>query len=254
MNYDNSPQRRLTRKIEELSDQQILVVERFVDSVCTPIYTEDLPETWLATVAWRNTFAAFLQAYHALSEAPLGTLQFEAAFNGASEAAGWQVEPAKSATQRFYDTIIHGKDGIERHVSLKASSAKEIRPDIIHISKLTEAAWIQDARKQVDRRGSIVRTFQEYQNQTSSIFILRAFLNREGFKVFYELAEIPTSVFDQVASLTVRQAKEGTINVPPDSTVHERDFAIRIDGSDAKITLTGIRLDICTVHGRWGLP
>lgn len=184
---------------------------------------------------------------------PLGTLQFEAAFNGACKAAGWEVEPAKSATQRFYDTVIRDRDGSEKRLSLKASSAKEIRPDIIHISKLTEAAWIQDARKQVDRRGAIVKAFQEYQDETNSIFILRAF-PKEGYKVFYELAEIPTSIFNEVMSLSVRQAREGTINIPPESSTRDRNFAIRIDGSDAKITLTGIRLEICSIHGRWGLP
>jgi hypothetical protein len=29
------------------------------------------------------------------------------------------------------------------------------------------------------------------------------------------------------------------------------DARIRIDRSDAKITVSGIRTEVCTVHGRW---
>jgi hypothetical protein len=254
MNNGDEVRRRLTEKIGDLADGEASVVERFVDAIRTPVHSDHLPETWLATEDWRRTFAAVLQAYHALSDQPLATTQFEAAFNRACEAAGWHVEPARSATQRFYDTTISKDDGTEKRLSLKASSARDIRPDIVHISKLAEAAWIQDARKQVDRRGSIVEMFFKYQRETTAIFMLRSFTGKPGYRFFYELLEIPTSVFDDVAQLSIRQAREGTINIPPDSSTRDRNFAIRIDGSDAKITIAGIRIEICVVHGRWGLP
>jgi Type II site-specific deoxyribonuclease len=247
----------LHEKIDQLTARGVDVVWSFVDAVLTPLHSESLPPTWLTTAAWKDAFTAWLQGYHALSTEPLGTLQFEAAFNHACEAAGWNVAPAASATQRFFDTTINNGEGVEKNLSLKASSAKEMRLDKVHISKLTEGAWIQDARRQAERRDRIIQLFQDYQQITSSIFMLRGFRGREGYQVFYELVEIPTTLFSQMVGLTVAQAQLGTINIPPGSKTRgktdSRNFAITIDRSDAKITLTGIRLDECIIHGRWGL-
>jgi len=243
----------LHEKIDQLTVRGVDVVWAFVDAVLTPLHSESLPPTWLATTAWKDAFTAWLQGYHALSTEPLGTLQFEAAFNHACEAAGWHVEAAESATQRFFDTTISDGRGVEKKLSLKASSAKDMRDDKVHISKLTEGAWIQDARRQAERRDRIIQLFQEYQQTTSAIFMLRGFRGRGNFQVFYELVEIPTSIFSQMADLSTAQAQLGTISIPPGSTARSRSFAITIDRSDAKVTLAGIRLDQCVVHGRWGL-
>lgn len=251
MSDEKNSRSELHKRIDELSEREVDVVSSFVDAVTAPVYIETLPLTWLATVAWRENFATLLRVHHALSSQPLGTTQFEVAFNRACEDTGWHVEQARSATQRFYDATL-SSEGVVKRLSLKASAAKGLRPDIIHISKLTEAAWIQDVRKQADRRDSIIEMFRQYRKETSAIFMLR-FLEQPGYSFFYELVEIPTAIFGGIEKLTIRQAWEGTINIPPGTSPRERDFAIRIDSSDAKITLAGIRLGICIVHGRWGL-
>lgn len=242
----------LHEKIDRLSNQEADVVAAFVDAILKPIHSEPLPPTWLATPTWHEAFTAWLQGYHALSAEPLGTLQFEAAFNHACDVAGWHVQAAGSATQRFFDTTISDRGTVKR-LSLKATSEKAMQINKVHISKLTEAAWIQDARRQVDRRNEIVQLFQEYKQTTSAIFVLRGFRGRDGFQVLYELVELPTSIFTPVATLTRSQAQAGTISIPPGTTYRNRDFAITIDRSDAKVTLTGVRLDKCLIHGRWGL-
>jgi hypothetical protein len=241
----------LHAKIDQLSDGEVTVVGAVVDAVLAPLYSEPLPPTWLTDSPWTDAFLARLRAHHGLSIEPLSTTQFEAAFNEACATAGWQVEAAESATQRFFDTTITVADSEARRLSLKASAAKDMRPERVHISKLTEAAWIQDARRQADRRDRIVELFQEYQRVTSSIVMLRGFKGRQGYHVLYELIEIPTAIFDPVANLTVEHAQAGTIKISEGNGAPH--FSIRIDRSDSKITLTGIRLDLCIVHGRWGV-
>jgi hypothetical protein len=243
----------LHEKIDRLSNREADVVEDFVDALLKPIYSEEIPQTWLTAPAWKDAFLARLRGHHALSIEPLSTTQFEAAFNYACVTSGWHVEAAGSATQRFFDTTISNGEGVARKLSLKSSSAKDMRVSTIHISKLTEAAWIQDVRRQADRRNSIVALFDEYRTTTSSIVMLRGFADRDGYQVRYELVEIPTSIFAPVAGLTVEQAQASTIRIPPGSTPQNAHFAIRIDRGDAKITLTGVRLEQCIVHGRWGL-
>lgn len=122
----------------------------------------------------------------------------------------------------------------------------------VHISKLTEAAWIQDARRARDRKPLTVQLFDDYRAATSSILMLRAFRSSSPPMLEYQLLEIPTEIFARVAGVSTLDFQGGT--VPVRGLTGEVDFKIRLDRSDAKITLTGIRLGVCTVHGSWKLP
>lgn len=238
----------LQLKITDLNDQEVIVVDNFVTAILTPVEQALLMDSWLTSEAWGQAFLARLRAHHALSMEPLGTLQFESAFNAACEAAGWFVTPASGATNRFYDTTLE-KDGVRKRLSLKASAAADMRRGWIHISKLTEAAWIQDVRRQNDRRENLVTLFREYRQTTDGIVMLRAF--RLEDTIDYQLVEIPTSLFVDVDSLSLEDAQLSTIPIPSSAVLPS--FKIRVDRSDAKITLTGIRLEVITVHGQWML-
>lgn len=233
----------LLRKVEELSDREIVVVDRVVTSILTPADHFLLDGSWLADEAWGDAFLALLRVHHGLSPEPLGTLQFETAFNDACTVAGWVVDPAAGATNRFYDTVIR-KNGTSKVLSLKSTSAKGIRRDLVEISKLTEAAWIQDTRRINDRRDSIVDLFKRYRDSTDSIVILRAFREDDG--ILYQLVEIPTELFAAVDNLSVEDAQRGTIPFPSDTPV----FKVGIDRSDAKVKLSA-RIDALVIHGEW---
>ena len=236
-------------KVDRLNNQEADVVGEFVDALLAPMSAELLPGSWLATEVWSEAFLARLRAHHALSRDPLSTTQFEAAFEAACEAAGWTVISSTSATQRFFDTTITVPGTPSKAISLKASSASDMRKSYVHISKLTEAAWIQDTRRQVERRDRLVSLFAEYRASTDCIIILRGF--KETQDVQYELIEIPTSLFKAVDALDTITAQQATIPIPGgDGSPYMK---IRVDRSDAKITLTGIQLDVCNVHCRWTL-
>lgn len=241
----------VAEQVEHLGPAELEVVSHFIDAINADVAFEPGDETSWLTQGWLDAFTARLRAHHALSLDPLSTTQFEAAFNSACMAESWPTSPAASATHRFFDTTVVGPDAVERRISLKASSARGMRRDSIHISKLTEAAWIQDERTQAGRRARLVGLFKEYRDATTSIVVLRAFTNPDGSDVLYELVEIPTNLFEAVDDLTVAEAQAATIPVP--SSQSPPDFKIRIDRSDSKITLTNIRLAVCEVHGRWRL-
>lgn len=241
----------VTEKLEYLGLAELEVVSQFIDAINADVSFEPGHEASWLTQGWLDAFTARLRAHHALSLDPLSTTQFEAAFNSACMAEAWPTSPAVSATHRFFDTTVVGPDAVERRISLKASSAKGMKRDSIHISKLTEAAWIQDERTQAGRRTHLLDLFEEYRDSTTSIVVLRAFADPNRSDVLYELVEIPTSLFEAVDDLTVAEAQAATIPVPSGQT--PPDFKIRIDRSDSKITLTNIRLALCEVHGRWRL-
>lgn len=236
-------------KVDRLGDPELLVVEGVVDAVLRNVAFELLPGSWLAVPAWADAFVARLKAHHALNVEPLATLSFEAAFNAACEAAGWSVVPAPSATHRFFDTTIAMPEGEAITLSLKTTAPKKLKPLELSISKLTEAAWIQDARRQADRHEMLLEVFRKFREQTTSIIQLRCF---RGEPLRYELVEIPSSIFNSVDLLTVADAQASTVRIPPGVTpAHLR---IVLDRSDAKITLVGIRIEHCLVHGRWEVP
>lgn len=244
-----SSRRDLHTKIDSLSQQGVDVVTGVVNAILSPAHTELLSNSWLTTPSWAEGFLARLRAHHALSREPLSTTQFEAAFESACESAGWTVGSSVSATQRFFDTTITLPGAQPKRISLKASSAAGMNKKWIHISKLTEAAWIQDTRIQTKRRDKIVELFKEYREITDCIIMLRGFKSDNA--VDYELIEIPTALFDAVDQLDTATAQLSTIPIPVN--IKPPHLKIRIDRSDAKITLTGIQVDVCDVHGRWKL-
>src|ERR1035441_1155993 len=93
-------------------------------------------------------------------------------FRAASLAAGRSVSPPMSATERFIDEIIDGEG-----VALKGSAARDIREDRVHISKLCEAAWIQDVRGSAQRAEAAKKQIGMYLEIVDRIYQLRVIPN-----------------------------------------------------------------------------
>ena len=138
-------------------------------------------------------------------------------------------------------------DGLR--ISLKSTAAANLRIGSLHISKLCEAAWIQDARSASHRESKTKWLFDEYTTAVDAIIQLRLFKRR----AFYEMVSIPTSVLTQVADVPrVQFAPEGpSIGIPIGQS--PPDFTLKLDRSDAKITLANIDKRVCPLLGTWQL-
>lgn len=103
-----------------------------------------------------------------------------------------------SATNRFIDEIIDGEG-----VALKGSAAKDIAKDIkedrVHISKLCEAAWIQDVRGSIQRAEAAKNQIRMYLDVVDRIYQLRVIPNAQQW--IYQLVEIPVSLFEPILHL-----------------------------------------------------
>lgn len=197
----------------------------------------------LISAEFAKEFRATLLIHHYFLKAPLAMTSFEAAFVRAARAAGHTVNPAPDG-QRFWDVDVDGK-----RISLKSTAAANLRVGLLHISKLCEAAWIQDMRSAALREEATKRLFAEYTGAVDSIIQLRLFKNR----AFYELVEIPTDILAQVADVPRAEfAPDGpTIGIPVGK--NPPDFTLKLDRSDAKVTLANINKNVCTVLGTWQL-
>lgn len=176
-------------------------------------------------------------------KSPLSTHSFESAFIRAARASGRSVLAAPDGG-RFWDVEVDGKK-----ISLKSSSAKNLSSDFLHISKLCEAAWIQDMRTSALREEKTKALFAEYSEIVDSIIQLRFFPK----KAYYELVELPVAAFKQVQNVprTEFSADGPTIGIPVGQV--PPDFRIKLDRSDAKVTISAISKSICNVLGSWQL-
>lgn len=192
---------------------------------------------------FEKEFRTTLLIHHYFLRAPLATNSFEAAFIRAARSGGHDIRKAP-AGQRFWDVEMDGK-----RISLKSTAAKDLRVGSLHISKLCEAAWIQDARSASYREEKTKQLFAEYTAAVHEIIQLRLFKR----KALYEMVRIPTTVLAQVADVPrVKFAPDGpSIGIPVGQD--PPDFTLKLDRSDAKVTLAKIDKRVCTVEGTWRL-
>lgn len=244
----------LKAKIDRLSPTGVRFVHRLVDAIAQPPQVV-LGASWLAVdPRWAEHFGFVLTTHHGSTTDPMMGEAFEIGFRNACEAAGWRLSLSRSPTQRFVDLCVVAGDGRTRRLSLKTTSARRLSPSTVHISKLTEAAWIQDMRSAAQRRTRTIELFRAYRAAVDAIVVLRAFRGDAGpLPVRYQLVEIPSGIFAALdhAPLVAFQADGPTIDCPFGG--HPRAARVYLDRSDAKITVKDIQLSACTIHATWVL-
>ena len=218
-------------------------LQEFISALRTPCRTRMRPDSTWNSDEFESEFRSKLLTHHCFIGSPLFQNSFDSALIAACSHAGHEVDPAPEG-QRFWDVMIDG-----RRISLKSSKAKGLRNKKLHISKLTEAAWIQDCRTATKRREYTHRLFREYCGEVDAIVQLRYFQTLR----LYELVEIPVSLFSQVLEVgRAHFSADGpTINIPIGKD--PPDFTLKLDRSDAKITMANINKELCLVHGTWEL-
>lgn len=245
------------RRIDELSPMGVRFVARLVDSLASPPRTQiAAPQsTWInAEDDWIEYFGLVISAHHGTTAEPLGLLSFETAFCSACEAVGWIVDRSGSATQRFIDITVRAANGPARKLSLKSTAARNLSKSSVHISKLTEAAWIQDVRSARDRRKRTQELFGEYRKAVDAIVMLRAFRSdSNSIPNRYQLIEIPSAIFASIAKAPVSAFNADGPTVDCAYGDHEVAARVSLDRSDAKITVKQVLLAACDVHAEWEL-
>lgn len=241
----------LKDRLDALSPTGIRFVARMVESLYAPPQARVNEQgTWL-TADWIEYFGLALSVHHGTTTEPLAQKAFETVFRNACESVDWAVGKPVSETQRFLDLEIKRDGSAKQKLSLKSTAAQRLSRTSVHISKLTEAAWVQDMRSAKDRQERTLALFEEYINAVDSIMMLRAFRQGQNIPSKYQLVEIPSEIF-----LSLQNAPLASFNADGptiDCSYGGHDVAARVslDRSDAKITVKQIKLAACTVHVEW---
>ena len=244
----------LKARIDTLSPMAVRFVARLVDSLAEAPTPNAVTPTWLTRhPEWIEYFGLAVSAHHGTTTEPLGLTSFETVFRSACEALEWSIDTPGSATQRFVDVTLTAADGPTRRLSLKSTAAKNLRERTAHISKLTEAAWIQDVRSARARRQHTLKLFRDYRAAVDAIILLRAFREPRTIPNRYQLVEIPSDLFRSLEDAPESAfAADGPVI---DCAYRGLSSAaqVSIDRSDAKITIRRIQLAACTIHAEWRL-
>ena len=244
----------LKARIDTLSAMAVRFVARLVDSLAETPAPNAITPSWLTRhPEWTEYFGLAVSAHHGTTTEPLGLTSFETVFRNACEALEWSIDPPGSATRRFVDMTLTPADGRTRRLSLKSTAAKNLSEHTAHISKLTEAAWIQDVRSAKARRQRTLELFRDYRATVDAIILLRAFREPGAIPNRYQLVEIPSDLFRSLedAPETAFAADGPVIDCAYGG--HPSAAQVSIDRSDAKITIRRIRLSACTIHAEWRL-
>jgi hypothetical protein len=172
-------------------------------------------------------------------------IAFESAFLSASRAAGRSTTEAPSRTTRFYDVTV---DGVQ--IALKTEGAMSMKTDRLHISKLSEAAWIQDMRSARRRHEKTLGFIDDFLAAVGRIFVLRYYISDPA--PHYELVEIPVEHFVLIRQLAVAEFDSDAPKIQMRDEIGDI-MIFRIDRSDSKITIANIQKARCIVHGTWRL-
>src|SRR4029077_18475908 len=177
--------------VAELDDEQVARLVDFARVMAQPIDEVLNPDSDVMVPAFATEFRARLQAHHAEHTTKMDRLGFEGAFLAASRAAGFATEAAPTGTTRFYDAKVDGMQG-----ALKTEGPKKMSRDFLHVSKLSEAAWIQDMRSARPRYKRTMEFVDEFLAAVDRFFTLRYY--QADPMPHYELVEIPVGHFERI--------------------------------------------------------
>ena len=219
---------KLKERLDTLSPTGIRFVARMVESLSAPPQARvNEQKTWLPG-DWIEYFGLALSVHHGTTTQPLEQKGFETVFRNACESVGWVAEPV-SETQRFLDLNVKRGRLSRLKLSLKSTAAQRLSRTSVHISKLTEAAWIQDMRTAKQRRERTLALFREYMNAVDSIMMLRAFRKEQGIPSEYQLIEIPSGMFHSLQNAPLASFKTDGPTI--DCSYAGHDVAARVSRS-----------------------
>ncbi len=208
-------------------------------------------ESDFATPRFRANFRNRLLIHHATNEAKLTKKAFEFAFLGASKADSKIGFITTSSTLSGADVIV---DNVR--FSLKTEAARGIKAEQITISKFTEARWIQQQTTLKQLAEEAAKRIPAHLSQYDRILILRVREMPKG-QLLYEIVEIPIDLLRRIGGLTEVSFSPRTTQGGSSAKIvveGQPAFTLRLDGSDGKITITGLPISMCIRHVSWIIP
>ena len=260
------PLTRLVAVAQSLNDAQLALLNEMASAMAVKITSTISPQSDIVVVPFAANLANRLLIHHATSTEPLNKKSFEYALIAASRAAGRSATMLASGTISGADVVV---DGVR--FSLKTEGAQGIKLDTIHISKRMESAGIRAftlPQQYVDwllrralpslqsyDRVLMLRVIRSTYRIAPAIF--PASLHTQPH-VAYQLVEIPYDLLSLMLDLKPISfgpiSRSGSTKAEvelPDGSIA---FVVNFDGSDEKLTISRLRMNLCIHHATFIVP
>lgn len=234
----------------------------------------------VTNVAFFNRFTNGLLIHHATHRTPLKKENFETLVRDSAHEAGWSAVLGPSATHPGADITVQGVA-----FSLKTEAARRISATQIHISKFRESAATKPYTLSGEYAQYISTTVVQHLKQYERVLMLRARTVKPAIPrrsrratqqsresnhgeatdapsdpfvgIEYSLVEIPIDLLRRIGLITAETIEVGTTGSAR-ATVTTEDgtaaFTLYFDGSDNKIQIQHLDINLCRVHGVWRVP
>ncbi len=243
--------REINRRISNLSEGQVALLESLIDTFAQPIASHRNPSSDVVSQEFLADFGDILKLHHSLSDDYLDKYRFEAAMQRVFRALGHDaVRPSRC--NPGHDLTV---DGIKW--SLKTQGDAQIKRDVLHISKFMELGkgkWENEG----DLPG-LRNRFLHHLTAYDRILQLRYFSQPESSSAHhsYELVEIPKPVLIEARNGVFQMMVESKQSPKPGyCTVTDSDGTVRFKlyfdgGTERKLQIKNLRKDLCVVHANW---
>lgn len=243
--------RTIVDRLPELSPYQLDTIDRVITQLQRPACYERNPKSWLVTAEVLRDFGDALRIHHVFSAEALSKDRFEYALERVLQGRGMPAERAPRGNPGHDITILNNV-----RCSLKTQANKNIRSNLIHISKFMELGKGEWTDKLEHLQGMLDR-FVEHLARYERIFTLRRLKSSEEH---YELVEIPKDLLLEARSGKLRISSNSKQNPKPGyctvTDAHgELKFELYFDGgTERKLQVRSLRKDLCIVHATWRFP
>lgn len=255
----NGPLGELLRVAGELEPARVALLVDMARALAGDVEEEISSDSDVLTEGFAENFVNRLRIYHATNAEKFNKKAFEYAFVAAARYAGSSAEVLPNAVAPDADVEVD-----EVRFSLKTEAAKNLNPRRIHVSKFAEARWIRECQTPEDFAREAAQRIPEHLRRYERILTLRAFdvsagpLEGDLPSVRYELWEVPRELLlraedlrpEDFAPRSSAGSSRADIKLGDGTTA----FRLTLDGSVEKVTLAGIRTDLCRLHGAWTVP
>lgn len=237
----------LAPRLDKLSTSQLSVIENIVTQFERSFDFKETPGSNLISPCVLREFGDTLRIHHCFSDEPFTKDKFEYAAERVFTLCGTPAQRAPKGNPGR--DIVIGNEAF----SLKTEAARDIRDDLIHISKFMELGhgqWGTDINDYVGLRDQFFAHMRSYDR----IITLRYLRGRPDH--FYELVEIPKTLLLEAAQGQLMQgrsqaeARSGRCRVVDAAGTVK--FDLYFDGAgERKLQIQKLRKDLCVVHATW---
>ena len=247
---DSDQIRRIATQLPNLSAYQLDSIDRIITQL------QRREEFWrsmksnLITADVLQDFGDALRIYHVFSAEALSKDRFEYALERVLQQRRIPAQRAPRGNPGHDITIRNTR------VSLKTQADKNIKANIIHISKFMELGkgeWVD----QVGQLRGLLDRFYEHMKRYERIFTLRRL--KDKTHEFYELVEIPKTLLERAREGELRISLHSRQNPKPGHCTVSDSAGIAFElyfdgGTERKLQVRSLRKDLCEVHATWRFP